>query len=320
MTVDTDAVNAAQKVLPDEAMLRAAETPAAPAATTPAAPAEGTPPPATDPAAPPPGEGDEEFEEGGENPPEGGDPDAGAQARRQRPGKWARRVSRLEEANAGLRAQLDTVLSIVRGNGRPTDPAQTPATAPAATPAAEEPPKQDQFESYEAFLKAQARFEARQEVRTEQARAAEAQRAREAEAARARHASAVAERQANFSQQAQAAAERIDDFEEVVFNPKLPITQPMFDVIAGSEKGAEIAYWLGKHPDDAARISRLPLPDAARELGRIEARIAQPQPRRTATAAPAPVSPVGQSGAPSRDPGRMSYEDYKKARMDGDLR
>jgi hypothetical protein len=55
-------------------------------------------------------------------------------------------------------------------------------------------------------------------------------------------------------------------------------------------------------------------------LGRIEARIAQPQPRRTATAAPAPVSPVGQAGAPQRDPGKMSYEDYRKARMNDELR
>ena len=44
-----------------------------------------------------------------------------------------------------------------------------------------------------------------------------------------------------------------DDFEEVAIdNPNLTITPQMADIITDSTVGHEIAYHLGKHPEEAA--------------------------------------------------------------------
>jgi hypothetical protein len=75
------------------------------------------------------------------------------------------------------------------------------------------------------------------------------------------------------------ARKRYSDFEAVTASAeaeKLQLTPAMQQAILESEYGADLAYWLGKRPEECRRIAALsalsPL-SAARELGRIEERI-----------------------------------------------
>jgi hypothetical protein len=96
---------------------------------------------------------------------------------------------------------------------------------------------------------------------------------------------------------------KYDDFEQVAYNPKLTITDVMADTIRSSDVGPELAYYLGTNPKDAARISRLAPLVQAREIGRIEAKLASDPPMKRTTSAPAPISPVTarSTGSPAYD-------------------
>jgi hypothetical protein len=70
------------------------------------------------------------------------------------------------------------------------------------------------------------------------------------------------------------AKEKHPDFDETVSHLTLPASHAMLEAILDSELGAEIMYWLGKHPTDCKLIGDLPPVSAVREIGRIEGTIA----------------------------------------------
>ena len=73
--------------------------------------------------------------------------------------------------------------------------------------------------------------------------------------------------------QAAFASETPEYVEKVLQNPLLPISPAMAEVIRESDVGPQVALWLANNADKAAEIARLSATQAARELGRIEARI-----------------------------------------------
>ena len=95
----------------------------------------------------------------------------------------------------------------------------------------------------------------------------------------------------------EAAREKYDDFEQVAYNPSLPITTVMAQTIQASDLGPDLAYYLGANPKEADRISRLPQFLQAKEIGRIEARLADNPPVKKTTNAPPPIKPVTAKGA-----------------------
>jgi len=95
------------------------------------------------------------------------------------------------------------------------------------------------------------------------------------------------------------ARSKYDDFEQVAYNPKLPITDVMAQSIQASDVGPDVAYYLGANPKEAARISKLAPFLQAKEIGRLEAKVAaEPVTKRTSNA-PAPISPVTARGGHS---------------------
>lgn len=106
-----------------------------------------------------------------------------------------------------------------------------------------------------------------------------------------------------YREREEAARERYDDFESVALNPKLPITTVMAQTIQASDVGPDIAYYLGTNPKDAERISRLPAFLQAKEIGKLEAKVAAAPPAKRSTTAPAPINPVSAraSGNPTYD-------------------
>lgn len=120
------------------------------------------------------------------------------------------------------------------------------------------------------YAKAQAREEARSVLEQDRRAAREAERR-----------SAFEKRQQSFI------ATKPDYVERVLQNRSLPITQAMADVIAESEVGPQVAYYLAENPDRASVIAQMGELQAAREIGRIEARIeAEAEARKAAPAVP----------------------------------
>ena len=138
------------------------------------------------------------------------------------------------------------------------------------------PPAQsvDQFENAEAYAEALALQKAEELVAKREAAKAQSQ---------------VLE---SYHEREEEARGKYDDFEQVAYNPQLTISTVMAETIQSSEVGPEIAYYLGSNPKDAHRISRLSPLAQAKEIGKIEARLATDPPVRKTTSAPAPISPV----------------------------
>jgi hypothetical protein len=143
----------------------------------------------------------------------------------------------------------------------------------------------DQFESPEAYAEALALQKAEELIAKREA---------------AKQQSAVLE---SYQEREEAARDKYDDFEQVAYNPKLPITNVMAETIQSSDIGPELAYYLGSNPKEADRISRMTPLSQAKEIGRIEAKLAADPPVKRTTSAPAPISPVTarSSGAPAYD-------------------
>ena len=96
---------------------------------------------------------------------------------------------------------------------------------------------------------------------------------------------------------------KYDDFEQVAYNPNLPITTVMAQSIQSSDIGPEVAYHLGANPKEAERISRLSPILQAKEIGRIEAQLTSNPPVKKTSNAPSPISPVTArtTGSPAYD-------------------
>jgi hypothetical protein len=156
---------------------------------------------------------------------------------------------------------------------------------PKAPAAPAEPVTQDKFESVEAYADALAAQKAEQLL---QQRELERQQA------------AVVE---SYHEKEEQAREKYDDFEQVAYNPSLKISTVMAQTIQASEIGPDIAYFLGSNPKEADRISRLSPFLQAKEIGKIEAKVAASPPTRKPSSAPAPIEPVAAraSGAPAYD-------------------
>lgn len=146
-------------------------------------------------------------------------------------------------------------------------------------------PPVDQFESPEAYADALAYQKAEQLL---------------AQREQARQQAAILD---SYHEKEEEARSKYDDFEQVAYNPKLPITDVMAESIRASDSGPEVAYYLGANPKEAERISRLAPLVQAKEIGKIEAKLADSPPVKRTSSAPAPISPVTarSSGAPAYD-------------------
>lgn len=115
-----------------------------------------------------------------------------------------------------------------------------------------------------------------------------------------------------FKAKVDAAREKMPDFDQVFWN--VPVSEHAADLIAESDKAAEIAYWLGKNPQDAARIAHLPPHMQGAEIARIEARVSTVSTRKTSNAPTPPPVLSGQTAPGAKDPASMSMSEYVKWR------
>ena len=109
------------------------------------------------------------------------------------------------------------------------------------------------------------------------------------------------------------ASSKYEDFEEIVGD--LKPTTPWAEAIMRSENGEDVAYHLGKHPQEARKIFSLEPQDQFLEIGRLSARLANVETKlKTPSKAPAPITPVQAEAKPSGNEIRENQppEEYMK--------
>ena len=152
-------------------------------------------------------------------------------------------------------------------------------SAPVALPPAE------QFESTEAYAEALAERKAEELIARREA---------------AKQQSEILDA---YHEKEEEARTKYDDFEQVAYNPNLRITTVMAQTIQASDAGPDVAYYLGANPKEADRISRLAPILQAKEIGKLEAKLAAEPPVKKTSSAPAPFQPVTarSAGSPAYD-------------------
>lgn len=109
----------------------------------------------------------------------------------------------------------------------------------------------------------------------------------------------------------------IPDYDTVLQAAKnVPVAPHIEGLILESDKSALIAYHLAKNPEKVDRLNAMPPVAAAREIGRLEARLSLPNPNK-ATSAPKPISAVKGGASPTPKVTEMSMEEYAAMRSKG---
>jgi hypothetical protein len=170
-------------------------------------------------------------------------------------------------------------------------------------------PKREQFEDYESYLRAVAKYDAKQETAATLKADREAQSKNKPDAGKEKLAKDWVEREKTF----QAATK---DYETTVA-PFIEEDLGSFafearQAILESEVGPNLLHYLATHSDDADRISGLSSVRQVAELGKLEIKVSA-APKKTTTA-PAPITPVNGGKTSSKDVEKMSNDEYRAFR------
>lgn len=146
-------------------------------------------------------------------------------------------------------------------------------------------------------------------------RKAQAVMARQADEARVKE--SVAKSQSTFMERINAAAETDPGILELMEDRTLPVSQAMAEVIRESEVGPKILRFISDNRAEGKRIAGLSPMAAARELGRIEAKIMSapaPTPPKRVSQAPEPIKSLTPSGVTEIDLDKVPISDFMKKR------
>lgn len=174
-------------------------------------------------------------------------------------------------------------------------------------------PKRETFDNPDAYDTALIDWSAR---RASMVATAEVEsKLKEAEGAKAKEAEAQANQQRNketadaFEARKAKFVEEHADYDDIVMNDDIEISMPMAHAILNMDEGPDVAYYLGKNPDEAARIAKLNPLKAVAELGRIAQRLTTKPPVITK---PAPINPLktGSATATRKSANEESMDEY----------
>lgn len=207
---------------------------------------------------------------------------------------FQKRINELTREKYDLRREIDRL----KAGGTP------PVVSPPTTPAGE--PRVEDYDTTEAYIKALALHSVAQ--------------AREIDREERRQQAVLAQQQTEmekFVPQVEAARTKYTDFDDVTSAPIYgPLAQSL---LYGSVHGAEIAYYLGTHPQELERLNGANLMEAARLIVKLETRF-EPLIQRTVSGAPAPIIPVKGAAPVTMDPSKMTAQQYYDAKAAGLIR
>lgn len=149
-------------------------------------------------------------------------------------------------------------------------------------------PDRDSFDSLEEYYEALSAYREKKAVANFKAEQERKQR----EEAEEREFQTLSEK---WQESREEAADRYEDFDEVLATTEAPMTSTMSRYYMESEIGADVAYYMASHPEKADKIAKLSPILQVRELAKIEGTVSAEMERRTdkpVSSAPEPVTPV----------------------------
>lgn len=221
-------------------------------------------------------------------------------------GGFQRRIDELVREREYERSEKQKLMDLLAKQTGQQQPQQQPSQAQANTA-----PTLEQFDSYEKYLAAFAKWEARQ-VYEEMTKAEREKAEKDAQEVRQRQGveqqqRAIAEQQTTLNKLSVEAEKKYPDFAERVFDTSgdLPISSVVAQAaLEAGASGMDVLYYLGTHHEEAQRIAKLSPTAQLREFGKLEVSLAKQQ-----SAAPAPINPVGGKKVTSDNP--SSNDDMK---------
>ena len=177
-------------------------------------------------------------------------------------------------------------------------------------------PKREDFEDDEEFLEALTDWKVESKLKTH----SEVVTKKIGEDAEKQAAAEIEQELEEISEKGQ---DKYEDYSTVVFDKDLVLTQGMVETALLTDIAEDILYYLGKNPDISAAIGEMPALRAAKEIGKIEARLVAekkkpdekkadpPAPAKKLTQTPEPIDPVRSTGAIDKDPSQMSAKEYR---------
>lgn len=209
-------------------------------------------------------------------------------------------------------------------------------TKAAAAPAEIKKPVPDDFDDYGAYVEAltdwKAEVKVNEKLDTRERRTAEE---------RQQH-----ERVTNWATREEAARKAIPDYDEVMGRANsIPVAPHVVEQLLDADRGPEVAAHLARHPEIADKLNKMTPVQAAREIGKIEAKLPDPvasndaagddtttepnkgddgkgtqpaaqqgKPPVKTTTAPAPAKTAGQSRSTTVPLEKMGMDEYVAAR------
>jgi hypothetical protein len=216
-----------------------------------------------------------------------------------------REISELRAENARRDAMLEKALAAIEKTAGTKQEEQIKSE--------NSPPSRDDFDDYQDFLEARTEWKTKETIRAEMTKNAEERQQLQKQEEQQQIQKSVEQQ---LEERKTKGREKYKDFQEVALADDVPISPLMAEVIAGSDNGEDMAYFLGKNRDEALRIARLSPLAAAKELGALEASLkAKPVVAPKTTTAPAPATPVsGSSGSAIQDLASLDMDAYMAKR------
>lgn len=218
-----------------------------------------------------------------------------------KPNKVQERINQLtrekyeqKQENAELRERLDKL------ENAPKTPAESVITAP----------REEDFDDLPDYNAANAKFIGEAAAKAAHDTIIAANRVDAEEVAATQRRQEVKTKHEAFNVNLDAKRGNFEDFDEVAYGHNF-MDGDLAEQIFEMEKGPEVAYHLGSHLDEAARIFALNPVQRARELTKLEFQVEALAPKKVSDA-PAPITPLGNSETVEQDPDKMTADEWQQ--------
>ncbi len=166
-------------------------------------------------------------------------------------------------------------------------------------------PKQDAFDDYQKYLDAKIAYEVNKVKITwdrDQSRKAADQTRQQ--------------KMADLHTKLDDGYKKYADFESVALDQTVPITPMIVEILADSDRPADVAYFLGKNKAEAIAISRMTPIQATRALAKIEGEMTRaegenPPVLPKISNAPPPIRPLGSSHTVEKSLDKMTQREFE---------
>jgi hypothetical protein len=229
-------------------------------------------------------------------------------------GGFQRRIDKLNAATAAARQEAEfwKQQALKHAGATKTETPEKVETT-AKTPEATGKPDPNVFETHADYVEALTEWKLEQREKESKAKARAEELQNQQNAALKAH-----------SDRVKAFAEKTEDFHESIAElDDIPMSPSVAEALVSSEHGPALMYELAKNRDEFARICNLSPLAAAREIGKIESKIASSMDAKTetkkTTQAPKPLAPVGKTASgPSKsiDDPNLSFTEYERLRRE----